>query len=248
VNQTPYTYERLAPFRAWFENGVPILTYHKLGPRPAGVRLKGLYVDTALFARQLAELKSAGFAALDFDRAGETPDGRHIGISFDDGYVNVLRHGLRPLADHGFRAMQFIVAGALGGRNEWDIAAGEAPEPLMDKGQIREWLAAGHAIGSHGLRHLRLTQLDRATALEEIGASRKRLEDVFGVPVLHFCYPYGDWNPQIADLVAQAGYHTACTTDYGINGAAAAPFELKRISVRYRSRGLRGMRERLFGR
>jgi len=42
-----------------FEQGNPILTYHKVGPRPMRVRLKGLYLSAALFRQQLAELKAA---------------------------------------------------------------------------------------------------------------------------------------------------------------------------------------------
>jgi len=52
----PAYYCSLAPFQAWFEQGNPILTYHKLGPRPRHARLKGLYLPRALFARQLREL------------------------------------------------------------------------------------------------------------------------------------------------------------------------------------------------
>jgi peptidoglycan/xylan/chitin deacetylase (PgdA/CDA1 family) len=240
----PATFVRLAPFRAWFGGGAPALMYHKLGPRPRAVRLKGLYVGTRLFARQLAELRDGGFAScLPGELAGGKP-GR-VAITFDDGYVNVLRHGLQPLADTGFRAMQYIVAGALGGGNDWDAANGEAYERLMDAAQIHEWLAAGHAIGSHTLSHARLIEIPPAQAREEIAASRKRLEDVFGIPVKDFCYPYGNWNPRVRDLVIEAGYETACTTDFGINTAETSPFELKRIQARYASWSLRALQERL---
>ena len=33
-----------------------------------------------------------------------------------------------------------------------------------------------------------------------------------GKPIAHFCYPYGDWNEPVRDLVMEAGYLTACTT------------------------------------
>lgn len=252
MSQPPYTYQRLAPFRDWFAHGLPILTYHKLGPRPPRVRLKGLYVSRRLFVRQLAELRAAGYAALDFDRldGGGLPP-RAIGISFDDGYLNVLEQALEPMAEHGFTAMQYVVADAIGGRNDWDIALGEAPERLMDRAQLGAWLAAGHRIGSHGLSHARLTELPAAAAREEIAASRKKLEDLFGVPVVHFCYPYGAWNAQVRDLVADAGYRSACTTTFGLNAADTPRLELHRIQARHRSwalkGGLKALRRRLLG-
>ncbi|MDR3415483.1 MAG: polysaccharide deacetylase family protein [Nevskia sp.] len=245
--QPPSTYAALAPFREYFGGGLPLLMYHKLGPRPRGVRLKGLYVGDRLFARQLRELREAGYRSCDLDAvaAGQATEPGRIGITFDDGYVNVLRYGLEPLAEQGFQAVQYVVADRIGGGNEWDLPLGEAYEPLMDHAQLREWLAAGHVIGSHTLSHARLTEVTPAQAREEIAASKKKLEDLLGVPVAHFCYPYGAWNERVRDLVIEAGYRTACTTQFGLNDAATSPFELRRIQARYRSWGLRSLRERL---
>jgi len=166
-------------------------------------------------------------------------------LTFDDGYVNVLRYGLEPLASTGFKAIQFLVADLLGSCNQWDVPQGEAAEPMMDPVQIREWLAAGHDIGSHTLTHPHLTQLPPALAREEITASRKKLEDLFGRAIEHFCYPYGDWNEAVRDVVAAAGYKTACTTDCGVNKATDSPFALKRFTARYPSRNLKSLWSRV---
>jgi peptidoglycan/xylan/chitin deacetylase (PgdA/CDA1 family) len=159
----------------------------------------------------------------------------------------VLRHGLDTLAQYGFQAVQYIVADRIGGNNDWDTPMGEVSEPLMDRGQLWEWLAAGHLIGSHTLSHARLTEVTPAQAREEINASKKKLEDLLGRPVVHFCYPYGACNERVRDLVIEAGYRSACTTKFGLNGAATGPFELHRIQARYRSWGLRTLQQRLQG-
>ena len=238
----PAYYSSLPPFRDLFATGTPILTCHKLGPRPRGVRLKGLYVGADLFTRQLAELRAAGYVSgsLD-DLLAAAPPNQRVVVTFDDGFQNVLAHGLAPLAQHRFRAIQFLLPDLLGKTNEWDLPSGEVPEPLMDAAAVRDWLAAGHLIGSHTLTHPRLTQLPLAEAREEIVSSKKKLEDLFSVAVENFCYPYGDWNPAVRDLVAAAGYRTACTTDFGVNGPGAAPLELKRITARYPSRNLKAL-------
>ena len=240
-------YHSLKPFRALFQTGVPILTYHKLGPRPQGARLKGLYVSTALFDRQLAELRAAGFASAPLTDAIQVSDNRtlRLGITFDDGFTNVLRYGLEPLARHGFQAVQFLVSDRLGGCNEWDREEKEVREPLMDASQVREWLGAGQVTGSHTRTHPWLTRISVDQAQEEIRASKTSLEDLFGVPIEHFCYPYGDWNERVRDLVAEAGYVTACTTDPGINTKDVSPFLLRRFTARYPSRNLKAIWQRL---
>jgi peptidoglycan/xylan/chitin deacetylase (PgdA/CDA1 family) len=245
-SQIPAYYSELRPFRELFQKGNPILTYHKLGPRPTRVRLKGLYVSQGLFRRQLEELRTAGFTNGSLATCAGALAEPQIVITFDDGYINVLRHGLKPLADTGFRAIQFLVPNLLGKRNEWDMALGEAPEQMMDAAQVREWLAAGHEIGSHTLSHPYLTRISRIEAAEEIKASRKKLQDLFGRAIDHFCYPYGDWNEATRDLACDAGYKPACTTIAGVNTLADSPFALKRFTARYPSRNLNAIWSRLW--
>jgi peptidoglycan/xylan/chitin deacetylase (PgdA/CDA1 family) len=233
-------YTSLAPFAALFREGLPILTYHVIGPRPRRVRLKGLYLSARLFDRQLAELRQAGFSAPSYDCAANPllPDSPTLLLSMDDATRKAGQQALPILARHGFRAIQFVVAGLIGRTNAWQIVHGEAEEPLMDDAQLRDWLAAGHAIGAHTLTHPRLTEIPRDRAREEITASKKTLEDRFGIPVRHFCYPYGDFNPTIMELVAEAGYATACTTQFGVNTPSTPRLALHRITARYRSRRL----------
>src|SRR5262249_33719327 len=141
--------------------------------------------------------------------------------------------------------IQFIVADLIGKRNEWDVVHGDVPEPLMDKTQIREWLAAGQHIGSHGLTHRNLTKLSVADAREQILGSKKKLEDLFGAPVRHFCYPHGKWNARARDLVEEAGYATACTTQFGVNTARTPRLELSRVFVLSQSELLKKAGHRL---
>lgn len=242
-------YHSLKPFRELFQIGIPVLTYHKLGPRPSGVKLKGLYVSEKLFAQQLAELHETGFSTATISKMFPVKENvqKQIAITFDDGFSNVLRHGLKPLAENKFHALQFLVADLLGKTNEWERRHGEASEPLMDAAQVREWLTAGHEIGSHSLTHPFLTRIPIMQAREEIFSSKRKLEDLFSRAIEHFCYPYGDWNESVCDLVAEAGYKTAFTTIAGINKSGDSPLALKRFTARYPSRNWKTIWARLRG-
>jgi peptidoglycan/xylan/chitin deacetylase (PgdA/CDA1 family) len=215
--------------------GTPILTYHKIKARPAGARLKGLYLDPGLLDLQLQELKSEGFQSQSLGQLPLKLKKRFI-ITFDDGFKNVLENAADILARHQCKAIQFLVADRIGMTNTWETSQGEISEPLMNQREVEAWRKQGHEIGSHTLTHPFLTKLSREDATTEIADSKHKLEDMFGVPVRHFCYPYGDWNPEISELVMEAGYATACTTEFGINQPTEAPFTLKRVTARYPSR------------
>ena len=61
----PEYYSGIRPFRQLFRKGMPILTYHKIGPRPRGARLKGLYLSERTFRNHLKELKNKYLGQID---------------------------------------------------------------------------------------------------------------------------------------------------------------------------------------
>lgn len=239
----PKYYTSFAPFREAFATGNPILTYHKFGPRPRGARLKGLFLPTRLFDRQLTEFRAAGLRSLGLRQSLEDPPGTGVVLTIDDGFRSVREYAQPRLARAGHRALLYLVADRLGGQNDWEIAQGESAGDLMDAEEVRDWLAAGNAIGSHTLTHPWLSRLTPGQAREEISASRRKLEDRFGVPIRDFCYPYGDWSPEVRDWVIEAGYETATTTVAGINAAGADRFTLRRFTARHASRSWRTLRD-----
>ncbi|NBT23275.1 MAG: polysaccharide deacetylase family protein [Verrucomicrobia bacterium] len=242
----PDYYAELAPFADLFRQGQAILCYHKIAKPPKHARIKGLYLDPALFSRQMEELSSRGFAS---DPPGR-PDGtakNRFTISFDDGFLNNLTEALPRMQKSNLRAINYLVADRLGQTSDWEGREGGEADPLMSESQIKEWLSAGHWIGAHTCTHPRLSRLSREQAKEEIFSSKKKLEDRFGIPVEHFAYPYGDYNQITVELVRSAGFKTACTMHRGINLPATSLFELKRWTARYPSRNLRNLLRKLFG-
>ena len=209
--------------------------YHSVDVPPLFHGLRGLYVTPQHLARQLRELQA--FAPSGFTTLGEwnrvRPAGRHVVITFDDAYLNLFTKGLPVLQETGVRAITYVVASLIGKSNQWDDAIGARHEPLMDRSQLQEWLKAGHEIGSHGMSHRFLTSLSLDDARREIVDSKKLLEDTFGQSVRHYCYPYGDWNESIRDMVHEAGYETATTTISGFNPAGTDSFALRRLIARH---------------
>ena len=216
-----------------YKRGPAILMYHRVGTPPADATDPFLYDQAAELDHHLTEAKRAGlrFVSLAEATAGGRPQPNTLAVTFDDGCLSTFKEALPVLVKHKVRAIQFIVAGRIGGLNEWDISKDDVPTPLMDAGQIREWLAAGQEIGSHTITHRNLRKVKLADARREIFDSKKQLEDRFGVPINHFAFPYGGWRESsVRELVKEAGYQSACVTDFGVSGSPDELWNLRRIS------------------
>lgn len=243
-------YTTLKDWKPRFEKGVPILMYHKIQHHPWGTqKFRFLYVSPCLFELQMNELKQSGFAVISLNEFQRNPDQRKCAIlTFDDAFQSVAENALPVLSQHHFSAITYVVADKIGLTNDWDARLKQKLQPLMDRSTIAEWLAAGQEIGSHTLTHPRLSRIPISQMREEIISSKKKLEDIFGVPIRHFCYPYGDYNQQVRSIVEEAGYETATTTRPGLNTSATPRLELQRLTARFRSRSLKSILQFFKGR
>ncbi|MFN3410169.1 MAG: polysaccharide deacetylase family protein [Limisphaerales bacterium] len=234
--------------RRLYPRGPVILMYHRIGSPPVGAPDPYLYETPDALDDHLTRARAAGLRLVSLGEAiaGGKPQPGTLAVTFDDGCLSTLRLALPVLVKHGVRATQFIVAERIGGLNEWDMSKDDAPTPLMDANQIREWLAAGQEIGSHTLTHRNLRKVSPEVARREIADSKRRLEDLFGVPVPHFAFPYGGWRvPLVRELVREAGYHAACTTEFGVSASPDELWNLRRITPMTSERLLRKVAHRL---
>src|SRR5260370_37452503 len=113
-----------------------------------------------------------------------------VGLTFDDGYADFAEYALPVLERFGFSATVYVIAGRMGGDNEWDP---EGPrKPLLTSQQVRQVADAGIEIGSHGLRHVSLPKAPESALAEEIGGSRPPLPDASGQAGPRFVSPPPD--------------------------------------------------------
>jgi peptidoglycan/xylan/chitin deacetylase (PgdA/CDA1 family) len=198
---------------------VPILMYHNIGEPPDGARLRGLYVRTGAFGRQMLLLKMLGYQGLSMSAAmpylrGEKT-GRVVAITFDDGYYDTFDQALPVLNTFGFSATCYVVSKRIGEHNDWDAAELNVQKKLMTAAQIKGWHAAGMEVGAHSRTHPRLSKCSDEELVKEIAGSKADLEELTGTPVTQFCYPYGDLDERVANAVRNAGFAAATTVQRG---------------------------------
>lgn len=215
---------------------IAILSYHQTRrPPPRGVPVRTLVLPPWRFALQLRTLKALGWTGLsmrDLDPylRGER-SGKVFGITLDDGYLNNFENALPILLRLGFTATSYIVTSQIGGSNVWDHGIGAEPVPLMGATQLRAWHAAGMDLGAHTRNHANLVSCSDAVARDEITGSKRDLEDVLGLEVRSFSYPYGEHRPEHVEMVRAAGFATGTTIVSTRVRAGDDPARLPRISV-----------------
>jgi peptidoglycan/xylan/chitin deacetylase (PgdA/CDA1 family) len=190
-----------------------ILMYH--GVEKVPVDPNDLCVTPARFSEQMTWLAEHGLRGVSIDTLVSAMRAGHarglVGITFDDGYVNVLENAVPELLKHGFTATMFIVSGLLGATNEWDAGSGKPEWPLMSAQQIKAVAVAGMEIGSHGVTHPQLPGLEAHRLRAEISESKSLLSELLGYPVRGFAYPYGTMDASARRAVQEAGYDYACS-------------------------------------
>jgi peptidoglycan/xylan/chitin deacetylase (PgdA/CDA1 family) len=207
--------------------GILFLMYHEIespvrllcSSEPGYVR----YVVTeGEFRRQLESIRAEGLhgvsvsEALDHLRRGAH---RCVCLTFDDGCDTDLLVAAPVLREAGFNATVFIVAGFIG-----------TPR-FLDGSQLRELHHAGLEIGSHSMTHRHLSDLDDRELRAELRASKDRLEQLVGSPVVHLSCPNGRWSPRVAQFAKEVGYETISTSRIDRNFQDTDPSNLARFPV-----------------
>ncbi|MHA0289051.1 polysaccharide deacetylase family protein [Mycobacterium sp. C3-094] len=131
-----------------------------------------------------------------------------VGLTFDDGYQDFITTALPMLQRFGYTASIFVLAGRLGGTNEWSRPGPE--KALLTAAEVRELDRSGMEVGSHGLQHVSLVKADDEQLNAEVIRSRDILAEVLGHEVGGFCYPYGYLDARVVGVARTAGYDYAC--------------------------------------
>ncbi|RMG68160.1 MAG: polysaccharide deacetylase family protein [Calditrichaeota bacterium] len=188
---------------------VPALIYHKVH-RSSELGLNS--VHPTQFAQHLQWLKDNGFQTVTYRDVldGAAITSRSILITFDDGFESVFSHAFPIMARFNFVGVVFPVAGWLGKPGAWDYYSNGSGSQHLNAQQLRQLVAAGWEVGSHGMNHLPLAYLNSRLLNRELSRSRSVLEEATGRAVVTLAYPFGIHSPRVAQAARANGYQLAC--------------------------------------
>jgi peptidoglycan/xylan/chitin deacetylase (PgdA/CDA1 family) len=179
--------------------------------RETGAELYDVSVER--FRSHMLWLKQEGYTT-DLESSSE----KKVVITFDDGEMNGYREAWPILKEAGFKATFFIIVKRIG-RNGY-----------MGWKELKELLAAGMKVGSHGLTHNILTNLMDSQIEEELEGSKRTLEINLNSPIEEISIPRGFCNDKIIDKAHQLGYKRVYISDkpYHVQSACLTRIAVKR--------------------
>lgn len=204
-----------------------IFTYHNISKN-----YEDEWATTPLiFKRDMEWLAKRGYKGISLREFFEDIKQEKVFVlTFDDGYKDFFDVAMPILTELEFSATVFIVSGMMGKVNYWQKK--ELQSELLNWVEVCLIADMGHEIGSHGLYHRDFFKLSDEELEKEIVGSRKIIEEITGVPVVSFSYPWNRCNEKISNIVEGAGYKYAaihkriCKNNFETNR-----FQLRRRSM-----------------
>lgn len=205
-----------------------VLAYHAIGDCSADQDPHNLFVRQDVFANQMAYLAThRQVVSLESLLTGSARSrSPAIAITFDDGYRCFATRALPILSRFGFPATIFVPTKWIGQRNTWDPPS-ECELDIMSAEEIRQVVAVGMEIGSHGHAHIDMEAADPAAIACDVGKSMKIIEDLSQRRPRFLAYPYGRSSPEARRIVMEHGFVTA----FSINEVGRGPYAYERVAI-----------------
>lgn len=215
-----------------------ILAYHRVLPDDFANERGTLSVTTDNFENQIRYLLSNGYECVPVNEFMRNTNNskKTFSITFDDGYRDNYFYAFPILKKYNLSATIFIISNYIDTTNSLWFGSTRQNyntkeiDLSLSKNQIAEMLNHKIEFGSHTLSHPKLTKIDKLVARKEIVESKIKLEDLIGVKINQFCYPYGDCNNEIISEVENANYNYALITPPK-HGIQNSNFTIKRTGV-----------------
>ncbi len=229
-----------------------ILMYHMIS-EPVSAEQAQLACSPRLFRTQLTLLKSQGYSfyhlsdVIEWLKKNQPIPERSIVITMDDGYQDNYENAFPILNELKVPATIFLATALIGETNRWINNETFANKAMLSWQQIEEMRTHGIRFGGHTKNHVRLTEVDDKTALDEITQCKSAIENRLGEKINYFAYPYGLFKQEHKEMVKEAGFTASCSTQSGFNGLDADILALRRIDVHGSDNESRFMRKISFG-
>jgi peptidoglycan/xylan/chitin deacetylase (PgdA/CDA1 family) len=219
-------------WKDFYEFAYPMLKRNQV---PATVFLPTGYIgtDNWFWTDRLARFLAGATPPTKPEQSGIKPDHSLVEkiAGLKGGYEDRLEEAVSILKNRSDKEVMGVVEEL---EDRGNIGTVPVKRMFLNWEEVREMGKSGFvSFGSHTHNHRILVHLNDGEIREELVLSKNILlrEGVVDPSFIPFCYPNGNWNERIADMVQEAGYHAAVSTVDGWNDGDVSSFELKRVAI-----------------
>ncbi len=190
-------------------------------------------ISSPIFRQQLDYLKQHDIDVISLDEIAArletgTPLPEHAAaLSVDDGYLSFYRVALPIIEEYGYPVTLFVNTDAVGGHGymSWD--------------QLRDARRRGVTIANHTASHAYLVEMEegetpdqwRTRIARDIEKAQAVLKKHLGVDSDLFVYPYGEYSPDVVEVVKKIGFKAAFAQQSGVIHSASDRYTLPRFPM-----------------
>ena len=191
---------------------LPIIMYHYVEyvkDKNDTIRQR-LDTNPYTFEEELKAINDNGYTTYFVKEIPEILEGKikapakSVVLTFDDGYEDFYTDAFPLIKKYHVKATIYIIYDFIGRPN------------FMNAKELKEVADSGLVeVGSHTLDHAYLKKAKLAYATSQIVNSKKDLENLLGLKVETFAYPFGAFDEQAINILKEASYSAAVSEIYG---------------------------------
>lgn len=225
--------------------------YHHINPHKGDM----VTVTPEVFEGQMEYLYKSGYRTLKIDELLDFISGKltikekSVVVTFDDAWLDNYIYAFPVIKKYKINATIFVITDRTerASKNKTVIPASvpnhNESKLLIEKNEdyrvVLNWdiikeMSDSDLVEfySHTRSHAKCNGLSENELLEELGESKKIIEEKLNKPCPYLCWPYGSYSDTALQVARAAGYKAIFTTKHGVVKKDSNPFAINRIVVK----------------
>lgn len=219
----------LWPCASWAAGRVNCFIYHRFDE----FRYPSTNISSEVFRAQLDYLREQGYPLLSHGEvvrrllAGEDLPQRAASLSVDDAFQSFLEVAMPLIREYQVPITLFVNTDSVGtpGYLDWE--------------QLHKLHEEGVEIGNHTASHAYLVEMQKGESREawrqrikqEISLAQNAFAEHLGIQPTLFAYPYGEYIPELFDILGELGFSSAYAQQSGVIHSGQNPYLLPRFPM-----------------
>lgn len=200
-----------------------ILNYHSIVNNRSTYHVDPIYsIKEEVFRKHMALIQKLQLDVITINNINSYKEQHDLKVclTFDDGFKSDYEIVYPILNEFNYKASFFITLKNIADNNSrWD--------------QYCELSRSGNIIGSHGISHKYLSELDKESQRRELSESKEIIENKINKEINYFSLPGGRYNNTTIKLAKDIGYNGLLTTNFGlVENIQNIPFLIDRWSIK----------------